>query len=249
MTTSGASAATTTTAKPTATTAPAPASAAGALRGKTIVVDPGHNGGNGAHASAINQQVFVGNGYKACDTTGTQTNAGFTEAAYNFDVATRLVALLRGAGAAVVLTRPDNNGYGPCITERAALGNGAHADAAISIHADGGPAGGRGFHVIQPAPVAGYNTAIVAPSDRLALDVRRDYQATTGMPFATYTAAGGLETRSDLGGLNLSTIPKVFIETGNMRNATDAALLVSPDFRQKVAQALAQAFADFLAGR
>jgi N-acetylmuramoyl-L-alanine amidase len=41
----------------------------------------------------------------------------------------------------------------------------------------------------------------------------------------------------------------VFIETGNMRNATDAALLVSPDFRQKVAQALAQAFADFLAGR
>ena len=69
------------------------------------------------------------------------------------------------------------------------------------------------------------------------------------MPFATYTAASGLETRSDLGGLNLSTIPKVFIETGNMRNSTDAALLLSPDFRQKVAQALAQAFADFLAGR
>jgi N-acetylmuramoyl-L-alanine amidase len=260
-TTGKAAAASTTTTGPRATTTPAqapppsPSSASsasgvlGGLRGKTILVDPGHNGGNGAHASFINQHVFVGNGYKACDTTGTQTNDGYTEAAYTFDVATRLAALLRAAGATVVLTRPDNNGYGPCITERAAIGNRAHADAAISVHADGGPPSGRGFHVIEPAPVAGYNTAIVVPSDRLALHVRRDYQATTGMPFATYTASNGLEIRSDLGGLNLSTVPKVFIETGNMRNSTDAAQLRSPDFRQKVAQALAQAFADFLSGR
>ena len=253
----------TTTTSAVATTAPAPgttvapsstvsAPATGALttvRGKTIVIDPGHNGANFSHPSQIDQTVFVGNGSKACDTTGTSTNDGYTEAAYNFDVATRLAALLRAAGATVILTRPDNNGVGPCVTERAAIGNRAHADAAISIHADGGPSGGRGFHVIQPAPVAGYNTAIVAPSARLALDVRRDYQAATSMPFATYLAGGsGIETRSDLGGLNLSTVPKVFVETANMRNATDAALLENPAFRQKVAQGVAQAFADFLAG-
>jgi len=29
----------------------------------------------------------------------------------------------------------------------------------------------------------------------------------------------GIDVRNDLGGLNWSTIPKVFIETGNMRNA------------------------------
>jgi N-acetylmuramoyl-L-alanine amidase len=219
------------------------------VRGKTIVIDPGHNGANFSHPSQINQTVFVGNGSKACDTTGTSTNDGYTEAAYNFDVATRLAALLRAAGATVILTRPDNNGVGPCVTERAAIGNRAHADAAISIHADGGPSGGRGFHVIHPAPVAGYNTAIVAPSARLALDVRRDYQAATSMPFATYLAGGsGIETRSDLGGLNLSTVPKVFVETANMRSATDAALVENPAFRQKVAQGVAQAFADFLAG-
>ena len=48
------------------------------------------------------------------------------------------------------MTRSDNSGWGPCINERAAIGNRADADAAISIHADGGPADGRGFHVIYP---------------------------------------------------------------------------------------------------
>jgi N-acetylmuramoyl-L-alanine amidase len=38
----------------------------------------------------------------------------------------------------------------------------------------------------------------------------------------------------------------VFIETGNMRNATDAALLESSDFRQREAQALAVALDRFL---
>jgi N-acetylmuramoyl-L-alanine amidase len=92
------------------------------------------------------------------------------------------------------------------------------------------------------------NSAIVAPSDRLALDVRRDYQGATGMPFSTYAGSNALETRSDLGGLNLSSVPKVFIETGNMRNATDAALLESAGFRQQVAVGRAQAFTFFLAG-
>jgi N-acetylmuramoyl-L-alanine amidase len=246
-TTVAASTTTRVTASPT-TKAPAAAGGTGPLRGKTILLDPGHNGGNFSHTAAINQQVFVGNGSKACDTTGTVTNDGYTEAAYNFDVATRLAALLRTAGATVVLTRPDNTGFGPCVTKRADIGNQAHADAALSIHADGGPSGGRGFHVIQPAPVAA-NSAIVAPSDRLALDVRRDYQGATGMPFSTYAGSNALETRSDLGGLNMSSVPKVFIETGNMRNATDAALLESAGFRQQVAVGLVQAFTDFLAGQ
>ncbi len=254
----GAPRATTTTSRSTTSAAEAPVStttalasggALSAVRGKTIVIDPGHNGGNFAHASVINQQVFVGNGYKACDTTGTETDSGYTEAAFNFDVATRLAALLQAAGANVVLTRTNNTGVGPCVTQRAAIGNQAHADAAISIHADGGPPNGVGFQVLEPAPIAGYNTTIVAPSDRLGLDVRRDYQAATGEAFSTYVGTDALDVRSDLGGLNLSTVPKVFIECANMRNSADAARLESPAFRQQIAQGLAQAFADFLEGR
>jgi N-acetylmuramoyl-L-alanine amidase len=220
-----------------------------ALAGKTIAVDPGHNGMNYAHPE-INQPVNIGNGTRACDTTGTETNGGYTEAAYTLDVSLRLAAILRGAGANVVMTRTTNDGFGPCINQRAAIGNQAHAAAAISIHADGGPAEGHGFHVLYPVSIPGLTAPIAGPSLRLAGDVRDAYHAGTGMPYATYVGNGdGLMARSDLGGLNLSTVPKVFIETGNMRNASDAALLTDPTFRQRAAAAIAAGLARFLSGQ
>jgi N-acetylmuramoyl-L-alanine amidase len=217
----------------------------GAVRGKVILIDPGHNGGNGTHPAEINKQVFVGNGYKACDTTGTETNAGYPEHSFTWDLANRLATTLRAAGAQVVLTRPDDSGVGPCITLRAAAGNRAHADLAISLHADGGPARGAGFHVIEPGPT-GTNNAIVAPSQQLGTAIRDAFRAGTGQPYANYTARNGISVRTDLGGLNLSTVPKVFIECGNMRNSGDATRLDSGAWRQRAAQALATGMAAYL---
>ena len=219
----------------------------GAVRGRTIAIDPGHNGGNYAHASEIARPIFIGTQTRACDTTGTQTADGYTEAAYNLDVALRLRDVLAAAGANVVMSRTTNDGWGPCIDERAAFGNRAHAAVAISVHADGGPPDGRGFHVNMPALVPGYTDDIYAASHRLGVDVRDAYTA-TGMPTSTYFGSQGLVERSDLGGLNLSDVPKVIVETGNMRSATDAALLENADFRGRAAQALAVGIARYLAG-
>jgi N-acetylmuramoyl-L-alanine amidase len=219
------------------------------LRGRTIALDPGHNGGNASHPNEINRLVDAGTLRKACDTTGTQTADGYTEAAYTLDVARRLARILRAEGARVVLTRTTNTGWGPCITERARIGNRTQADAALSIHADGGPSGGRGFHVIYPPSIRGLTDDIAARSRRLALDVRAAFRAGTGLPYATYLGRRGLSVRTDLGGLNLSDVPKVFVETGNMRNARDAALLESPAFREREARALAAGLRAFLARR
>jgi N-acetylmuramoyl-L-alanine amidase len=216
------------------------------LSGRTVAIDPGHNGGNSRHAAEISRLVDAGTHRKACDTVGAQTSSGFAESAHNLDVALRLAAVLRQAGARVVLTRRTNTGWGPCITRRAAIGNRARADVAISIHADGGPASGRGFHLIHPTPLRGLTDDIAASSYRLALALRRAYRAGTGMPYATYTGRAGLSRRSDLGGLNLSDVPKVFLEAGNMRNATDARLLSSPAFRQREAEAIARGLTTFL---
>jgi N-acetylmuramoyl-L-alanine amidase len=41
-------------------------------------------------------------------------------------------------------------------------------------------------------------------------------------------------------------VPKVLIECGNMRNDTDAALLVTPGFQQEIAATLAHALTQFL---
>jgi N-acetylmuramoyl-L-alanine amidase len=215
---------------------------------RCVAVDPGHNGRNWAHQREIDRLVDAGTLRKPCDTTGTATAGGYTEAAYNFDVALRLRAILLRAGASVVLTRTTNAGFGPCITTRAEIGNRAHADAAISIHADGGPPNGRGFHVIYPPSIRGLTDDIAASSRRLALAVRGAFRAGTGMPYSTYAGSAGLDVRSDLGGLNLSDVPKVFVETGNMRDATDASLLSSPAFREREAMALALGLARFLAG-
>lgn len=214
------------------------------LKGKTVVLDPGHNGG-----PLKGGQVFVGNGYKACDTSGTSTNAGYSEHAFAWDTARRLQKALQEQGAKVVLTRQDDKGSGPCVDERAAIGNKNKADAVISIHADGAAPGGRGFHVIKPKLVKGLNDGIVAPSSKLGDAVRDAYKSGTGMPYATYLGDDGVTVRDDLGGLNLSKVPKIFIETGNMRNKTDAAKLSDPGFRQRMAVAMATGLTRYLTGK
>ncbi len=216
------------------------------LAGRTIVIDPGHNGRNAANPKVVSRLVDIGNGRKRCDSSGTQSNAGYAEHAFTWDMANRLAVILRARGATVVLTRPSDSGVGPCITERAAIGNRNKADAAISIHADGAASTGYGFHVIAPGRV-GANAPIVAPSGRLALAVRAAYARGTGEPYSTYTGGGkAITVRKDLGGLNLSRVPKVFIECANMRNAADAARLRRPAWRQKAAQSLADGLTDFV---
>lgn len=248
----------------TATTIPAPPSsiastvattepvaggstALGAVRGHVIVIDAGHNGGNGAHAAEISRSVFIGTHTRACDTTGTETADGYPEHAYNLDVALRLRDVLVAAGAQVVMVRTDDSGWGPCIDERARIGNRVHAEAGISVHADGGPRAGHGFHVNTPANIVGYTDDIYAASHRLGTALRDAYAAGTEMPPATYIGANGLVGRRDFGGLNLSDVPKVLFETGNMQNSTDAALLENAGYRQRVAAALAAGFAKYFA--
>ncbi|MER7914908.1 MULTISPECIES: N-acetylmuramoyl-L-alanine amidase [unclassified Streptomyces] len=245
-------------AKPAGRSAPAAApgaddKAAAPLAGKVVVIDPGHNVDNFRHPAEINRQVDVGNGRKECDTTGTSTNDGYPEARFTLDVAHRLRALLERQGATVRLTHDEKGPeWGPCVDERAAIGNKAHADAAISIHADGAPAGDRGFHVILPGAVhaGGADTRpIVGPSRALGERIASDFRRVTGEPPSNYIGHGtALDTRTDLGGLNLSTVPKVFIECGNMRDTKDAALLTSGTWRQKAAQGMSEGIVSFLRG-
>lgn len=225
-----------------------PPTVTGILAGKTIVVDPGHNGGNAAAPGIINRLIWNGRETETCDTTGTQTDSGYPEALFNWNVARYLTADLRAAGATVVLTRTTNTGVGPCVTQRAHTGNQVHANAAISIHADGGPPGGRGFAILEPV-ADGINNAIIGPSARLATDLRSTFAAQTGEPVSSYDGTNGIQPRDDLAGTNLSTVPKVFIECANMRNPTDAALLVSPTWQAKAARAIATGLTTFLTQR
>src|SRR5699024_4535761 len=84
------------------------------LEGKTIAIDPGHNGRNASHPDEITRQVPDGRGgTKACNTTGTSTNSDYSEADFTWSVSTMLRDSLEDAGASVVLSRKDNTGVGP----------------------------------------------------------------------------------------------------------------------------------------
>ncbi|MEY9844744.1 N-acetylmuramoyl-L-alanine amidase [Streptacidiphilus sp. MAP5-3] len=220
------------------------------LAGRTVVVDPGHNPGNPAHLAEINQLVDVGNGRKACNTTGTATDGGYPESAFTLDVARRVRALLSAEGARVVLTQDGDRPWGPCVDERAAIGNREQADAVVAIHADGARPDGYGFHIILPALVvagAADTSTIVGPSRELGLALRAAFAQATGEPYSSYLGHGtALVTRSDLGGLNLSRVPAVFIECANMRNTADAARVTSPAWRESAALGIATGMTAFL---
>ncbi|WP_371603893.1 N-acetylmuramoyl-L-alanine amidase [Streptomyces sp. NBC_01220] len=238
--------------KPASPAPSTPATASGPLSGKTVVIDPGHNPDNHLHTSEINRQVDIGTTHKECDTTGTSTNSGYAEARFTLDVSHRLRTLLQAQGAKVVLTYDDDRAFGPCVDERARIGNKAGADAVVSVHADGSAVGNRGFHVILPASVRGGGadtSKIVGPSRDLGTRIAGLFVRATGSAPSNYIGGNtGLDTRKDLGGLNLSTVPKVFIECGNMRDPKDAALLTSAGWRQKAAQGIADGISSYLNG-
>ena len=60
--------------------------------------------------------------------------------------------------------------------------------------------------------------------------------------YATYIAGGdGLDFRGDLGTLNLSDIPTVMVELGNMRTPGDAGVMTSAKGQGRYAAALTRA--------
>jgi N-acetylmuramoyl-L-alanine amidase len=218
------------------------------LAGMVVGIDPGHNGGNFNDPSFINHPVWNGREREACDTTGTETNAGYTEARFNFNVATYLRAYLLREGGKVVMTRRTNHGVGPCIDRRAQILNKAGADVAIDIHADGGPASGRGVAILTPVP-DGPNDKVIAASRRFGRILLHRYTLLTGIPVSNYDGSNGFAPRDNLAGLNLTTVPKVLIECVNMRNAADAARLVKPHFQRLAAKSMAEAITGFLKSR
>ena len=218
------------------------------LAGRIIGIDPGHNGLNWTDPAFLDRRIWNGREPENCDTTGTETDGGYPEARFNWNVATYLRADLIRLGARVVLTRTSNHGVGPCVDSRARILDRARANVSIDIHADGGPPSGRGFTILEPV-ADGPNDRVIRSSFRFARDVHATMLRYTKMPISDYYGHNGYITRDDLAGVNLTTMPKVLIECGNMRNAADAALLVRPAVQRSIAAALTAAIIRFLAGR
>jgi len=218
----------------------APRAGAG-VAGAAVFLDPGHNG---VADASINQQVPNGrDGTKPCNTSGTATDDGYSEHAFNWAVVGLINRSLIGMGARTQLSRDSDDSVGPCVNIRADLANAMRPDAIVSIHADGGPASGSGFHVNYSSPPL--NDVQAGPSVQLARTMR-DALVQAGLHPATYIGSDGLYGRADLAGLNLAQYPAVLVELGNMKNADDAARMENADGRKVYADAVTAGIVTFL---
>ena len=225
-----------------ASTLVSPASAAPAnIAGMIVFLDPGHNGSNDA---SIGRQVPTGRGgTNNCQESGTATDDGYPEHTFTWDTTLRIRQGLTALGVRTAMSRGNDTGLGPCVDERAAMANALQPNAIVSIHGDGGPPTGRGFHVLYSSPPL--NDVQAGPSVRFA-SIMKDQLQASGLVPATYIGSGGLNPRSDIAGLNLAQFPSILVELGNMKNPADSALMKTPEGRQKYAEAVVRGIVGFL---
>lgn len=211
------------------------------LEGKTIAIDPGHNGGNASHPDEISRQVPDGRGgTKACNTTGTSTDSDYSEADFTWSVSTMLRDSLEDAGASVVLSRKDNTGVGPCVDERGTFAD--DADLLVSVHANGSESSSaKGFHIIVADPGEDERT------EKASVALAKSLGSSMGDSFTPNRAYGedAISRRPDLAGLNNASVPAVIVECAEMRNPDEAKLVESESGRQKYADALFHGIVDW----
>ncbi|MGW4092749.1 N-acetylmuramoyl-L-alanine amidase [Nocardia sp. NPDC004750] len=230
--------------------APSPLDMSKKLAGKTVFLDPGHQGSN--HSQDLARQVSDGRGgTKDCQTTGMTTMNGVPEHTITWNVAQVVKTSLETLGAHVVLSRQDDMNWGGCVDDRARAASQSGADVAVSIHADSAPAQDRGFHLIIPElPIPNLIVDQVQAGAGLAASKSvRDAYRDAGFPPANYGGVvEGLQTRADIAGPALTTVPLVFLEMGNGANPEDAASLETPDGQLKHAIALTTGVVGYLLG-
>ena len=208
---------------------PASSAPAQPLAGIVIALDPGHQLGNSnpAHFDELAVTHFNGHETKSCNTSGTATNAGYPEATFNWNVARLVKDQLEALGADVKMTRHSNSmrKWGPCVDERGRFGAKVGADLMLSIHGDGADSSGYGFYVMEPSVIKGWTDDISAKSIRLGKRFVSG-MAAAGAPRSTYISGQMLITPT-ISTLNFSDVPVILLESGNMRNSSDAARMSS----------------------
>ena len=218
------------------------------LAGTVIALDPGHQLGNAnpKFRHYMQQRRFQGRAWKSCNTTGTATASGYPEATFNFEVAQLLRTKLIALGAQVPMTRTTNDRehWGPCTWDRGTFGMRTKATLLLSIHADGAPSSGHGFHIITPALTKGWTDHIYL-RDRQLAEKMKSGMLTAGAQPSTYVR-GAISVRGDMMSLNYSQVPSVLVELGNMRNTGDAARMTTASGRERYTRWLLAGLRNYL---
>ncbi len=194
----------------------------GTLRGLTIVIDAGHGG----HDSGAPGSALLGS------STGLRgISPGVTRSAekiYNLDIAQRLRANLEARGATVLMTR-DSDVFIP-LQGRVDFANARHADIFFSIHIDS-------FLRSSSGTTTHFWTAQSQP---LAREVQNELARATGLK-----SRGVMQSRFFV--IRKTWMPSVLTESCFITNPGEEAKLMNPNWRQRVANGMAQGIVNYVA--
>ena len=198
---------------------------------RVIVIDPGHGGNNSGTHSVLDERP---------------------EKEFTLDWARRLAPLLEQEGWQVFLTRTGDVDV-PLI-DRVMFAEAHHADLFISLHFNSTPNRDkktRGLETYCLTPTGMPSTLTrnypdvwadnfpnnAYDAQNLELAVRLQ----TALLHATGLEDHGVNRARFIGVLHKQHCPAVLIEAGFMSNPADARLIETPEFRQKLAEAIASA--------
>jgi N-acetylmuramoyl-L-alanine amidase len=199
---------------------------------RTIVIDPGHGGRDDG---TVNPRLKL------------------SEKAMALDVALRLEKLLKAAGYRVALTRR-NDTFIP-LPLRAVFAKHEKADVFISLH----------FNAIDKRSVSGNETFILTPQNQRSTEADRrkpdDAFRQTGNAVDGWNAVLGFRIHSELLGslqsfdrglkharfavLRDIDCPGLLVECGYLSNDAEAQKIATPEWRQKIATAIADGLAGY----
>lgn len=183
--------------------------------GKLIVIDPGHGGRDpGSQAKR--------NGVSVLD-----------EKDLNLDIALRLNKMLQEAGANTYILREDDSYIS--LYDRPERANGANGDLYISVHNNSFPenpnANGTEVYYYSKSNEANYGISSAA----FAKLVQKELIAALGLNDR------GAKSQPAYAVLNKTLMPAIIIEGAFLSNAKDLEYMLTEDFREKYAYAVAKA--------
>jgi N-acetylmuramoyl-L-alanine amidase len=197
---------------------------------RVIVIDPGHGGMNGGTISVVDRRP---------------------EKEFTLDLARRIKPLLEQAGWQVFFAR--TNDVDVALSNRVAVADNHHADLFVSLHFNSGapdqrPAGVATFCLTpagMPSTVTrGYPDYVSQSFPNNAFDVQ-NLQIAAQLHRSLLHAAGGEDRGVNrarfMGVLRGQRRPSVLIEAGFLSNPREARQIESADFRQKLAEGIANA--------
>lgn len=187
-------------------------------------------------------KVFIDPGHGGRDRSN-RGPTGYVEADGVLDIALRLKPIIEDAGLKVKMSRERDETV--TLYDRPRMANEWDADIFVSIHTNAGPPSAHGIEVFHSMN-GEWGAKFSSDARRLAALVLRELVEATGLH------ERGIKTRlvttsgSPIQGMDYYAVirrakcPAIITEVGFHSNPREEALLKTPDFRQKAAEAIAR---------